>query len=145
MQAADLLRTVNDRFATRAAEAGREIAVAVGDVELSADRLRLEQALSNLVDNALRHGAGAIRLQTSEDDGVLQLHVLDEGPGFEPAFLERAFHRFARSDESRSAEGSGLGLAITAMIARAHGGLAGARNRPEGGADVWISLPGRRP
>jgi signal transduction histidine kinase len=142
-QAADLLRTVNDRFATRAAEAGREIAVAVGDVELSADRLRLEQALSNLVDNALRHGAGAIRLQTTVNDGVLELHVLDEGPGFEPDFLERAFHRFARSDESRSEEGSGLGLAITAMIARAHGGVAGARNRPEGGADVWISLPGR--
>jgi heavy metal sensor kinase len=145
MQAADLLRTVNERFATRAAEAGRELSTTVGEIELSADRLRLEQALSNLVDNAFRHGAGAIRLETSENDGALELHVLDEGPGFDTAFLERAFLRFARSDESRSEEGSGLGLAITAMIARAHGGAAGARNRPDGGADVWISLPGRRP
>jgi heavy metal sensor kinase len=145
MRATDLFRTVKDRFATRAAEAGREISVAAGDVELAADRLRLEQALANLVDNALRHGGGAISLQTSESNGLVELHVLDEGPGFDPAFLERAFDRFARPDASRAEEGSGLGLAIAAMIARAHGGEAGARDRPGGGADVWISLPRRQP
>ena len=145
MHTAELFRTVKDRFAMRAEDAGREISVAAGDVDLAADRLRLEQALANLVDNALRHGAGPISLQTSELDGVVELHVLDEGAGFEPAFLERAFDRFTRPDEARAEEGSGLGLAIAAMIARAHGGEAGARARPGGGADVWLSLPTGRP
>jgi two-component system OmpR family sensor kinase len=74
----------------------------------------------------------------------VELHVLDEGPGFAPDFVGRAFDRFARPDEARARGGSGLGLAIAAMIARAHGGTAGARDRPGGGADVWLALPRSR-
>jgi signal transduction histidine kinase len=66
--------------------------------------------------------------------------VRDEGPGFPPAFLPRAFERFTRADEARARGGTGLGLAIAAAIAAAHGGTAHAANG-ERGADVWISLP----
>jgi signal transduction histidine kinase len=71
----------------------------------------------------------------------LELHVLDDGEGFRPEFLDHAFEPFSRADEGRAREGSGLGLAIVEKIARAHGGSAHAANREQGGADVWISLP----
>ncbi len=140
---ADVLDAVAGRFAQRAGAAGRKIAI--GGTEalvLSADPLRLEQALSNLVDNAFRHGGGRVTLSTSQARHSLELHVRDEGLGFPPAFLERAFERFSRLDDSRGQEGSGLGLAIVETIARAHGGTAHAANRADhSGADVWISLP----
>jgi signal transduction histidine kinase len=73
----------------------------------------------------------------------VEVHVLDEGNGFEPTFLERAFERFSRGDDARGTDGSGLGLAIVDTVARAHGGTAYAAARPEGGADVWVELPQR--
>jgi two-component system, OmpR family, sensor kinase len=128
--------------AGRFAAGGRAIEVDVpAGLGLSGDRVRLEQALGDLVANALEHGSGTVRITGAEDDGHIELHVLDEGAGFTPAFLPRAFERFTRADESRSGGGSGLGLAIVDAIARGHGGSAHAANRPEGGADVWLSLP----
>jgi signal transduction histidine kinase len=82
-----------------------------------------------------------ISLGAAETDGAFELHVADDGPGFPPEFLGRAFERFARADEARSGDGTGLGLAIVQAIARAHGGTVGASNRAEGGADVWLSIP----
>jgi two-component system, OmpR family, sensor kinase len=111
------------------------------ELELSADRARLEQALGNLVANALEHGREPIRLTALERDGRVEFHVSDEGPGFPPGFLPRAFERFSRADEARTAGGAGLGLAIADAIARAHGGSAHAANRDGGGADVWLSIP----
>jgi len=108
------------------------------------DRLRLEQALTGLVDNALRHGAGEVRLWAEETEGEFVLHVADEGAGFPGDFIAHAFERFARADAARGRGGAGLGLAIVDTIARAHGGRAAARNLPDGGADVSISLPRAR-
>jgi len=110
-------------------------------MEVRADRSRLEQALANLVDNALRHGRGPVRIEARAQGAWLELHVLDQGPGFPIPFLERAFERFSRADEARSGTGAGLGLAIAAAIAHAHGGTAQAANRARGGADVWLSIP----
>jgi len=106
--------------------------------------VRIEQALANLVENALAHGAGAIDLFAVERDNIVELHVADAGAGFPDGFLERAFDRFSRADEARSRGGGGLGLSIVALIAQAHGGSVGAANRPEGGADVWLALPRAR-
>jgi signal transduction histidine kinase len=108
---------------------------------LRADPERLDQALRNLVDNARRYGGAHIELAAERVDGSVELHVRDDGPGFPPDFLDTAFERFTRADPARGRGGTGLGLAIVDVIARAHGGAAGARNRPTGGADVWISLP----
>jgi two-component system, OmpR family, sensor kinase len=141
LAAADLLAGVRERYARRAAEAHRSLESGVDDaLVVSVDRLRAEQALGNLLENALRHGGGSIRMQARAQDGRVELHVLDEGPGFPPAFLERAFEPFARGDPSRSGAGSGLGLAIVDVIARAHGGSAHVAN-VDGGADAWIELP----
>ena len=107
---------------------------------LDADPMRLEQALGNLVDNALAHGGGGVVLSADARRQRVELHVEDEGPGFPPAFISSAFDRFSRSPEARAGRGSGLGLSIVELIARAHGGEVGARNRSGGGADVWIAV-----
>jgi signal transduction histidine kinase len=109
-------------------------------VQLRADPARLEQALANLVDNALRYGQGPVTLSARAENGRVELHVRDHGDGFPDPFLPRAFERFTRADEARSRGGTGLGLAIAAAFAGAHGGSAHARNAHPG-ADVWIALP----
>jgi len=140
----ELFSTVGERFARRADERGQEVETHPTSAAVDADPVRIEQALANLVENALAHGAGAIDLFAVERDHIVELHVTDFGAGFPDGFLERAFDRFSRADEARSRGGSGLGLSIVALIAQAHGGSVGAANRPEGGADVWLALPRAR-
>jgi signal transduction histidine kinase len=140
--ATELLGTVATRFARRAAELGRAIEVlAPLDLVVRGDRRRLEQALANLVENALRHGAGTVRLEGAERGGALELDVRDAGSGFPPAFLAHAFERFSRADAARETRGTGLGLAIVAAVAHAHGGSSHASNHAEGGAAVTLRLP----
>ncbi len=146
VDARQLLEAVRQRFARRAAEHGVALTLHAPDgLELVADQLRLEQALDNLVDNALRHGRGMIELVAEAAAGRVRLHVRDDGDGFPEAFLASAFERFTRADAARGRGGAGLGLAIVQAIARAHGGAAHARNRARGGADVWIDLPPAAP
>ena len=92
-----------------------------------------------MVDNALRYGGGTVLLRASEGNGAVELHVADDGDGFPPEFVERAFERFSRADAARGDGGTGLGLAIVDAIARAHGGSAHAANLDGSGADVWVS------
>jgi signal transduction histidine kinase len=142
LHASELLASVARRFEWRAEEGGRSVAaVAQPDVRIRGDRVRLEQALGNLVDNSLRHGQGQVRLSALPADGTVELHVLDEGPGFPVEFLDDAFERFSVADPARSGRGAGLGLAIVRTIAHAHGGGTRAANRDRGGADVWLVLP----
>jgi signal transduction histidine kinase len=139
---AELCAGVARRFSRRAEELGREIVIEVEPgLSVQADSMRLEQALGNLVDNALRHGAGSVSLTASKRAGAVELHVGDRGPGFEGDFAARAFERFSRADASQRDGGSGLGLAIVASIARAHGGETKASGREGGGADVSLLLP----
>jgi signal transduction histidine kinase len=119
-----------------------EISVPPG-LRVRADRQRLEQALGNLVDNALRHGGRPVRLRAIEVDGVVELHVVDHGPGFPAPFVAHAFERFSRPEGDRSQPGNGLGLAIVDAIARAHGGHTEATNTTDAGADVALVLPRR--
>jgi signal transduction histidine kinase len=138
----EVLGAATRRFAGRASARGVTLAVsAPGEQQLVADRVRLEQALGNLIDNALRHGAGSVTVSVEPRGDRVEIHVRDDGPGFPEAFIADAFGRFTRADAARSRGGAGLGLAIVAAIARGHGGTAHARNRDEGGADVWIDLP----
>jgi heavy metal sensor kinase len=143
LDVAELLSDVASRFALRAGGLGRRLDVrASSEVEVEADRLRLEQAIGNLVDNALVHGAGTVELHARERGDLVELHVRDLGPGFPAPFLQHAFARFSRGDDARSSGGgTGLGLSIVELVARAHGGEVGAANRPDGGADVWLALP----
>ncbi len=140
-----LLTDVATRFARRASETGRAIHVEAPPIEVYGDRLRLEQALSNLLENALRHGFGDVTLTAAETTETVSFHVTDAGRGFPRDFLPRAFTRFSRADESRTGPGTGLGLAVVAEIATAHGGTAAAANLELGGADVSFAIPRRSP
>ena len=142
LEAGELLASVVNRFRWRADETQRALDLdAPNGLVLRGDRLRLEQALSNLVDNALRHGAGRVSLRAASVNGGVELHVRDEGPGFSDGFTAKAFERFSRSQPGREGSGAGLGLSIVRLIAEAHGGSAEAANAAGGGADVWLVLP----
>lgn len=141
MNVRDLLARLGDRFGRRLAESGRELSVdAPADLVAEVDPLRAEQALGNLVDNALRHGAGTIRCQAVRTADGVELSVTDEGPGFEESLAETAFERFTRGDPARGRGGSGLGLAIVRVIAEAHGGDARVFEARGGGAGVALLL-----
>jgi two-component system, OmpR family, sensor kinase len=149
---AELLFDLGDRFSPIVADAGRSLVIdetgAAAGATVRADPVRLQQAVGNLIDNTLRYGAGTITVSAAVAGDRAEIHVCDEGAGFSDWLLPRAFDRFSRADPARQRGGVGLGLAVVQMIARAHGGRAGARNRPTGGADVWLSLPvspSRRP
>lgn len=138
----DVLEGVGRRFARRAAEGGREIVVsASSSLAIGADRLRLDQAVGSMVDNALRYGAGKIELEAGVGERSIEIHVTDQGKGFPEEFLDHAFERFSRASAGNRDGGSGLGLAIVQTVARAHGGEAHIANREGGGADAWLALP----
>jgi signal transduction histidine kinase len=143
--AEDLLAAAVRRAQAGFAQAGRPIAVRPAGSSAAvvlADPDRVAQALDNLIANSLRHGDGAVELTLEQAGHMVELHVMDRGAGFDDEFLTQAFERFRR--DSRAGDGSqgaGLGLAIVEAIARAHGGAVAARNRSEGGADVWLTLP----
>ena len=143
IEVAQLLGTVGARHGPRLHAAGMTLRVEGGEgLRVSGDELQLEQAIGNLLENALRHGAGEVRLSAAPRGNGVELHVRDEGPGLAPDFVGHAFERFARADGARSRGGAGLGLAIVAGVAESHGGRAVALNRAGGGADVWLELPG---
>jgi signal transduction histidine kinase len=116
-----LLEDVADRFEARAAAAGRQLVTRAGTgLAVAGDQVRLEQALSNLVDNALRHGEGTVELIGRRTGGEIELEVRDGGPGIDPALRDQAFERFGRA----ASDGTGLGLAVVQAIATAHRGRA---------------------
>jgi two-component system, OmpR family, sensor kinase len=130
------------RFGQRASETGSVILTRVSPgLRVRADPLRLEQALGNLVDNALRHGGRTVVVRARRGGEDVELEVSDDGPGFPPTFLNDAFARFTRADRARTSGGAGLGLAIVRSIARAHGGEACASNAAGGGGVVRMSIP----
>lgn len=161
---ASILHSVAAGFEARAAAGtiGLSVAASAGLV-VDADPDRLRQMIGALVDNALRHTpeGGSVHLSAAERTPTsaaaavrygsarppIRLAVEDSGPGIPPDSLSRIFERFYQADASR-ARGtgtSGLGLSIVRALAEAHGGRAGAENRVEGGARLWIELPALSP
>jgi len=114
--------------------------------DVSLDRVRVRLLLRNLLDNALRHGAGAseppeLRLEAAED-GALRLVVRDHGPGVPEAQITQLAQAFYRPDSARTrdAGGVGLGLYLCRLVAQAHGGRLEIRNAGPGLA-VSVTLP----
>ena len=111
------------------------------DVVVPIDAARAQQIFTNLIDNAVKHGGGAVTIDVGQENGDAVVRVSDQGPGIPPAELERVFHRFYRVDRSRSQSGTGLGLAIAKHLVAAHGGSIRAYNRAGGGATFEVRLP----
>jgi len=121
---------------------GRRLAATIApDVPLALlDAVLVEQAIVNLLENALRHGgkAGSIAVAVRREDDRVLVEVSDDGPGFPPEDAERIFEKFQRA---AAGPGSGLGLAIVRAIATAHGGTARAENLEPHGARFSLTLP----
>jgi len=138
---ADILEQGRRSLSERAANAGVGIDVDAADALVCVDRTRIRQALDNLVDNAIRHSppGGRIRIAGRVSAGTLSIAVADDGPGFEPGMLERAFDPFTRG-AGATYDGSGLGLGIVSVIAAAHRGRVAVANTPDGGAVVTLEV-----
>ena len=137
---------VFDDFKSRAE--ARKIALAndVSALPARADPGRLEQVLSNLVDNAIKYGrtGGHVTVGARTiDDGKVEVFVRDDGPGLPADSLERVFERFYRVDKGRSREqgGTGLGLAIVKHIVQSHGGSVWAKSGAGRGTTFYFTLP----
>jgi signal transduction histidine kinase len=115
------------------------------------DQNRLEQALQNLVANAIRHtpAGGRVSVTARRADETCLLTVEDSGDGIPDEHIGRIFDRFYKVDQSRTGtevpSGSGLGLSIVQAIVHRHNGTVAASNVPGGGARFEIRLPLRRP
>jgi two-component system phosphate regulon sensor histidine kinase PhoR len=133
-------------LASRADARGVKLFNDVGrDVFVRADARRLEQMLTNLVDNAVKYTREGGEVRVSHDRGGARdrVHVADTGEGIAAEHLPRIFERFYRVDSARSRDmgGTGLGLAIVKHLARAHGGEATARSEPGRGSTFTLELP----
>lgn len=121
---------------------GAEVTLgALAPVIVVADGERLTQALLQLVQNAVTHGAPPVELSSREDAQQVLLSVRDHGPGIPEDQRSAVFERFRRVGTGRGAEGSGLGLAIVRRIAEAHGGAAWVESADGGGARFVIAVP----
>src|SRR5206468_744771 len=114
------------------------------------DPERLQQILSNLLDNAIKYGRanGTVKVSARVTGaGLVEVCVRDDGPGIQPESLDRVFERFYRADKARSREqgGTGLGLSIVKHLVLAHGGKAWAESIPGQGAAFFFTLQANTP
>ena len=145
----ELLADVATSFSGQAARAEVHLSMNVdlpAGFSIEADADRLDQVLSNLVANALRHtpAGGTIQLSAGQAPESVHLAVIDNGEGIPPEDLPFVFDRFWRGDRSRTRTGkagSGLGLAISRQLVRAHGGTIMVASQPAVGTTFTIELP----
>jgi two-component system sensor histidine kinase KdpD len=107
-----------------------------------ADPVRLDQVLTNLLDNARRYaGASPVGVTAGQAGELVELRVVDHGPGIPEPERERVFDQFYRVEGGRQPEGTGMGLAICRGIMQAHGGGLRVEATPGGGATFVLTLP----
>lgn len=147
---AGLLREVREGLQTQAKAADLDVRLVLppGAVMVTGDRGQLYEVFENLVDNAIKYGAGGKTVEVelaevSRPGGRYLVTVTDHGPGVEPEHVPRLTERFYRidADTSRKKKGTGLGLAIVKHIIQRHRGQMSIRSKPGEGLKVEILLP----
>jgi signal transduction histidine kinase len=135
----DLVRTAPRELLGPAGTA-IETVVPVEPVVARADRRHVERILTNLLTNAVRHGAPPVELRVARDDDEVVLTVRDHGPGIQPALVPLLFRRFVRGARTEQVAGTGLGLAIIRELAGLSGGSVAYRPA-DPGACFEVRLP----
>lgn len=142
---ADIARNVGELFSTVAEDKDLKIKVAAEGSHLMVrgDRTRLQRAVANLLDNAIKYTprGGTITIRTRSEADHVQVLIADTGIGIPAEELSHVFDRFYRLDQSRSTPGSGLGLSLVQAVVRAHGGEIRVESTVGGGSVFIISLP----
>ena len=143
---AGLLRGCVERFAWQLRDAGAAIQLELPSLpSIEGDGLRLEQAFTNLIDNAVRHTpkGGSITVRAMAQNGTVRVAVHNTGSYIPPEELPRIFERFFQSDPSRARGkgGSGLGLAIASEVVQAHRGAISATSDRQDGTEFVVTLP----
>jgi len=145
----DLVAEVVDMLDIKFTRKGRNIrctimAHGLEHAQVLADRERIQQVITNLVDNAVKYGnqQGSILLEIGKDSGKIWVSVTDDGPGIDDEHLALLFRRFYRIDKSRSRDGggTGLGLSICKHLIEAHGEQILVHSHPGKGATFRFSL-----
>jgi PAS domain S-box-containing protein len=137
-------KVVDAKLAAGEAQRGRFVVRSVGEPpDMWLDPDKVEQVMHNLVDNALRHGAGTVTVMVSATADGAEVSVADEGDGVPEASATRVFTKFWRG--APRGNGSGLGLYIAKAIVDAHGGTIKVGRAPDGGAEFRFSLPAGAP
>jgi two-component system, OmpR family, sensor histidine kinase MprB len=116
----------------------REFVVTVDPAIVNGVPSRIDRAVANLLDNAVKWGPPGEPVEVRVENG--EVSVRDHGPGFSESDLPLVFDRFYRAPAARGLPGSGLGLAIVRQVAESHGGRASAENAPDGGARLRLRL-----
>jgi two-component system osmolarity sensor histidine kinase EnvZ len=134
-----IVASVCDRFS----RTGRPVTTALGQLPpLTLKPTATQRMMTNLVDNALRHGGGEVEVRTERDGEVAVVRVLDRGPGIPETEMARVMQPFARLEASRGgAAGSGLGLAIVERAVKLHNGSVRLIRREGGGLEVRVEFP----
>lgn len=139
----EIATAVGDLFdASAESKGGRVEVIGNKSVCISADRDLLFDAISNLVDNAIKHGrdGGVVIISVEQNHAGAVISIIDEGPGIPPDEVERVFRRFYRLERSRSTPGNGLGLSLVGAVVRLHGAhIALSDNSP--GLKVELHFP----
>lgn len=140
---AEAVEDVVERLGARIAQSGSTVSVLAEPLVVGSwDRSRLEQVISNLLDNALKFGAGApIEVSVARRDATAELVVQDHGIGIPAERLPYVFERFERAVSSRHFGGLGLGLHVVKSIVEALGGAVRADSRPGEGTRITVELP----
>ena len=150
----DLARVVRDAcdlFATVAEDKGVSVVTALPErCDVSGDRERLQRAIANLLDNALKYtpSGGHVEVRSGPGpEGGAVLEVIDDGPGIAASHLPRIFERFYRVDKARSREmgGTGLGLSIVKHLAEGMGTTVSVASEVGRGTRFTVTVPGARP
>jgi PAS domain S-box-containing protein len=139
----DVVKEVAERLSEHASNAGSELRLTLSSgISARSDKFRLEEAISNVISNAIKYGAGhPVDVQLTTRDGKAVVVVQDRGIGIPAEDLSRIFGRFERTAISRNYGGLGLGLYIARQIIEQHGGSIRAESRTHGGARFVIEVP----
>lgn len=141
-QQVDLAELVHDEIVRRTDRIAVRLDLEPG-ATVQAVPIRIGRVLTNLLDNAQRHGRHLVEVRVSHDDDHVVLTVTDDGEGIAESERERVFQRFTRLKAARRLDptGTGLGLAIARDIARSHLGTLHAGESGTGGASFVLRLP----
>ncbi len=141
-----LLNEVRNLYEMVAEERGITIEISGDDGAIvEADRLRLRQVVTNLVDNAVKYCRenGRVTLRAERVEGAVRIHVADTGPGLDPDERDRVWDRMYRGPIQPAQRGLGLGLSLVKAVTAAHGGRAWVESARGEGAEFVVELPER--